>query len=107
MAPDAGRAGVGIAQAVAWVVPRAAGDAELLQQACTNLVANAIQAMPKGGTVTLSTGRGPDGAVEVRVNDEGVGIPPEDLDRNFRRYCTAKAQGSGTRLPMGYRSIHM
>ena len=107
MAPEAGRTGVRIVQDVASDLPPVAGDAELLQQACTNLVANAIQAMPKGGTVTLSTGRGPDGAVEVRVNDEGVGIPPEDLDRIFRLYYTTKAQGSGIGLSMVYRIIQM
>ncbi|PYN10420.1 MAG: PAS domain-containing sensor histidine kinase, partial [Candidatus Rokuibacteriota bacterium] len=88
-------------------LPPVAGDAELLQQALTNLVTNAIQAMPKGGTVTLGARIGPDGAVEIRVADEGVGIPAQDLERIFRLYYTTKPQGSGIGLSMVYRIVQM
>lgn len=107
MAPEAGQAGARIRLELAPELPPVAGDVELLQQACTNLVTNAIQAMPKGGTVTLASRRGPDGAVEVRVSDEGVGIPPEDLDRVFRLYYTTKPSGSGIGLSLVYRIMQM
>ena len=68
---------------------------------------NAIQAMPNGGTVTLAGRRGPDGAVELRVADEGVGIQPNDLERIFRLYYTTKTQGSGIGLSMVYRIVQM
>jgi len=107
MAPEAGRAGVRIAQDVAPDLPPVAGDAELLQQALTNLVTNAIQAMPKGGIVTLGARMGPDGSVEIRVADEGVGIPAQDLEKIFRLYYTTKSQGSGIGLSMVYRTVQM
>jgi signal transduction histidine kinase len=107
MTPEAARAGARIAEDVAPELPPAAGDAELLQQVLTNLVTNAIQAMPKGGTVTLGARRGPDGAVELRVADEGVGIAAPDLEKIFRLYYTTKAQGSGIGLSMVYRIVQM
>ncbi len=58
MVPEAARAGARITEDVAPELPPVAGDRELLQQALTNLVTNAIQAMPKGGTVTLGRASG-------------------------------------------------
>jgi signal transduction histidine kinase len=107
MTPEAGRSGTRVALDVTPDLPPVEGDVELLQQACTNLVSNAIQAMPQGGTVTLGARRGPDGSIEVRIGDEGVGIPPEDIDRIFRLYYTTKPQGSGIGLSMVYRIVQM
>jgi signal transduction histidine kinase/HAMP domain-containing protein len=107
MAPEAARAGARIADDVVPDLPPVAGDVELLRQALTNLVTNAVQAMPKGGTVTLGARLGPDGAVELRVADEGVGIPAQDLEKVFRLYYTTKAQGSGIGLSMVYRIVQM
>jgi signal transduction histidine kinase/HAMP domain-containing protein len=107
MAHEASSAGARVALHVAPALPPVAGDQELLQQAFTNLVANALQAMPNGGTVTLGARRGRDGSVELRVSDEGVGIAPEDVDRIFRLYYTTKPEGSGIGLSMVYRIVQM
>ena len=107
MAPEASRAGARIADDVVPELPPVAGDAELLRQALTNLVTNAVQAMPKGGTVTLGARLGADGSVELRVADEGVGIPAQDLEKVFRLYYTTKAQGSGIGLSMVYRIVQL
>jgi len=107
MTPEAARAGARIVEDVAPELPPVAGDRELLQQALTNLVTNAIQAMPKGGTVTLGARLGPDGSVEIRIADEGVGIPAQDLEKIFRLYFTTKSQGSGIGLSMVYRIVQM
>lgn len=107
MAPEAGRTSARIDEDVAPDLPPVAGDRELLQQALTNLVTNAIQAMPKGGTVTLGARLGPDGAVEIRIADEGMGIAAQDLEKIFRLYFTTKAQGSGIGLSMVYRIVQM
>ena len=107
MAPEAARAGVRIAEDVVPDLPPVSGDAELLQQVFTNLVTNAIQAMPKGGTVTLAARRGPDGSIEIRIADEGVGIQAQDLEKIFRLYYTTKPQGSGIGLSMVYRIVQM
>jgi len=88
-------------------LPPIQADAGLIAQACTNLVTNAIQAMPTGGTLTLSTRRAAHGGVELRVTDQGVGIPPEDLDRIFRLYYTTKPDGSGIGLALVYRIVQM
>src|SRR5439155_4427389 len=68
MEPEAARAGTKIVLDIVADLPAVSGDAELLQQACTNLVTNAIQAMPDGGEVTLAARRGPQGTIEVRVS---------------------------------------
>ena len=108
MAPEAAaQAGTRIALDLTPDLPPVAGDVELLQQACTNLVTNAIQAMPHGGTVTLASRRGPEGAVEVCVSDQGVGISREDLDKIFRLYYTTKPSGSGIGLSLVYRIMQM
>jgi signal transduction histidine kinase len=107
MTPEAARTGARIALDVAPELPPVSGDVGLLQQACTNLVTNAIQAMPDGGAVTLAAGRGTDGAIEIRVSDEGIGIAAENLERIFRLYYTTKPKGSGIGLSMVYRIAQM
>ncbi len=72
-------------------------DADRMLQALLNLFLNAIQAMPKGGTLTVSAQRTRD-RLELRVTDTGTGIPAEDLDRIFDPYFTTKNQGTGLGL---------
>jgi signal transduction histidine kinase len=73
------------------------GDRALLRQALTNLVANAEQAMPGGGHITLAAQR-VEAGVEISVTDEGVGIPEELQTRVFDLYFTTKEDGSGIGL---------
>ena len=60
-------------------------EPRLLEQALTNLIDNAIKYNKDGGWVTLSASRA-DGAARIRVEDTGIGIPKEDLDRIFERF---------------------
>jgi signal transduction histidine kinase len=83
------------------------GDAAMLRQAFLNLAINACQAMPDGGTLRLSCGPAARGRVEVRVEDTGVGIPPEHLGRIFDLYFTTKDHGTGIGLSMVYRIVQM
>lgn len=106
-APEAAQTRTQITLDLAPDLPSAMGDAELLRQACANLLTNALQAMPRGGTVTLATRLLAEEAVEVRVIDQGVGIPPEDLDKIFRLYYTTKPDGSGIGLSLVYRIVQM
>jgi len=79
-----------------------AGDAAELREALINLILNAVDAMPGGGTLTLST-RDLDGHVEVRVGDTGLGIPPEVREKIFDPFFTTKGpQGTGLGLSMTY-----
>jgi signal transduction histidine kinase len=63
--------------------------------------------MAPGGTLTLATRRAPAGGVEIRVVDQGVGIPPEDLDKIFRLHYTTKPGGSGIGLSLVFRIVQM
>ena len=72
-----------------------------LQHAAANLIKNAFDAMPRGGTLTIATRRVQDD-IEIEVADTGCGIPPELLDKVFEPFFTTKAihQGSGLGLTM-------
>lgn len=105
--PEAARAGVEIVLDPGRGLPRVTADAELIAQASANLVSNAIQAMPGGGTLVIASRRAAPGGVEIRMADQGVGIPPENLEKIFRLYYTTKAGGSGIGLAMVYRIVQM
>jgi C4-dicarboxylate-specific signal transduction histidine kinase len=69
-----------------------------LQQVLVNLLVNAVDAMPDGGTLTLSTEDTPDGGVALHVADSGPGLPPELLSQLFRPFVTRKKDGTGLGL---------
>jgi signal transduction histidine kinase len=83
------------------------GDAGMLRQAFLNLALNACQAMPTGGTLRLSCAPASRGRVEIRFEDSGVGIPPEDLPKIFDLYFTTKDHGTGVGLSMVYRIVQL
>jgi nitrogen fixation/metabolism regulation signal transduction histidine kinase len=74
-----------------------AADPELLHRALSNLVLNAMDAMPNGGTLTLRTRRD-DGKVAVEVCDTGSGLTREECGRIFTPYYTSKQHGTGLGL---------
>ncbi|PYX73770.1 MAG: hypothetical protein DMG78_07980 [Acidobacteria bacterium] len=74
-----------------------AADPELLHRALSNLVLNAMDAMPNGGTLTLRTRRD-DGKVAVEVCDTGSGLTREECERIFTPYYTSKQHGTGLGL---------
>ncbi|MGQ9696924.1 MAG: [Fe-Fe] hydrogenase large subunit C-terminal domain-containing protein [Armatimonadota bacterium] len=80
-------------------LPDIQADASQLKQVFVNLMVNAAEAMPRGGTLTLSTRAGSDGgSVVVSVSDTGCGIPKENLDKLFTPFFTTKQIGKGTGL---------
>jgi signal transduction histidine kinase len=89
------------------------GDRGLLAQALLNLIVNAKEAMPEGGTVTVRAQLAPFSAmngqihkaIEIRVSDEGVGISPENRERIFDPFFTTKAQGTGLGLAFTHKII--
>jgi len=81
-------------------LPTVCGSAGRLKQALLNLLVNAQQAMPDGGSIILAAGQGPDGRVCVSVQDTGCGIPPELHSRVFRAFFTTKSDGTGLGLPI-------
>jgi signal transduction histidine kinase len=82
-------------------LPVPLADPHQLEQVFLNVLMNAVEAMPEGGTLTISAGvRRREGGpfVEVRVADTGVGIPAEHLPRIFDPFFTTKEVGRGTGL---------
>jgi signal transduction histidine kinase len=79
-------------------------DAEQLKQVLLNLVMNAIQAMPRGGSVTLAAERNETG-VAIDVCDQGEGIREDNLDRVFDPFFTTKENGSGLGLSIAHQII--
>jgi signal transduction histidine kinase len=72
-------------------------DPELLHRALSNLVLNAMDAMPDGGTLTLSA-KPLAVHIEIRVSDTGAGLTPEECERLFTPYYTTKQHGTGLGL---------
>jgi two-component system, NtrC family, sensor kinase len=84
-------------------VPAIQADFGQLRQAVMNVLLNACEAMPRGGTLTVSTRRATDGSMlEVEVRDTGVGIAPEHLSRIFDPFFTTKEKGTGLGLSVVY-----
>ena len=69
-----------------------------LQQVFMNLIINAHHAMPEGGQLSVRTGSVPQKRVFIEIEDTGVGIPPEHLNRIFDPFFTTKEEGKGTGL---------
>ncbi len=78
-------------------LPEIDGDAELLHRAFQNVVLNAVDAMPAGGTLTLRTSD-LDGKIRVEIADTGNGLTSEESARLFTPYYTTKPQGTGLGL---------
>ena len=72
-------------------------DFQQLRQVLVNLIKNAAEAMPAGGTITLSVQRRPPN-LEIKVADTGEGMPPDVVENIFTPYFTTKAKGSGLGL---------
>jgi len=87
-------------------LPEVNADPAMLRQALLNLALNGCQAMPDGGTLRVTchaTGR----RVQIDVEDTGVGIAPENLQKIFDLYFTTKEKGSGIGLSMVYRIVQL
>jgi len=93
------RNGIVLEKRLAPELPPVWGNAARLQHVFTNLLINAQQATPSGGTVRVITERAdePKG-VWVHVEDTGEGIPPEALEQIFEPFYTRKEQGTGLGL---------
>lgn len=78
--------------------PTVRADPTQLRRAVLNLLRNAVQATPAGGTVTLTARRAEGGRVELRVADTGRGIPAEARDKIFTPFYTTKEKGTGLGL---------
>ena len=80
-------------------LPLMRGDAGQIEQLLLALIMNAIEAMPHEGILGITTRVGDDGeSLVIRVEDDGIGIPPDLLPRLFEPFTTTKEEGKGTGL---------
>lgn len=84
---------------------RVCGDAGQLKQVFLNLLINSLQSMPEGGRIAVAvtpwspqTGRAETPWIQVRIEDTGPGIPPEQLRKAFDPFYTTKRDGTGLGL---------
>lgn len=89
------------------------GDVELMKQVCLNIILNAIQSMPGGGELCISTVQramthvGRPALVEIRISDSGVGIEPGNVFRIFDPFFTTKERGTGLGLSIVHSIVEM
>lgn len=79
-------------------------DSQKMKQVFWNLGINAIDAMPEGGELTIST-RSADTYIEIKFKDTGAGIEEKDIRKIFYPFFTTKEQGTGLGLAIAYRII--
>ncbi len=82
-------------------LPRITAVADQLTQVCLNLIINAVEAMPEGGTLTIGSVQR-DGWIAIEVQDTGAGLTPDEAARIFEPFYTTKASGTGLGLAVSY-----
>ena len=89
---------------VAEDLPTIKLDADRIKQVFLNLLKNALDAMPEGGTLDIVLDA-KDDVLQLRISDTGVGIPADKLPLIFEPYVTSKGQGTGLGLAISYNII--
>jgi PAS domain S-box-containing protein len=102
--PEFDNRAISVKEKLARQLPYAPIDSVQLQQALVNLAKNAMQAMTKGGTLTVATGESSEG-VWVSLTDTGCGIDNEQLKRIFEPFYTTKKKGTGLGLMIVQRVV--
>ena len=79
-------------------------DPDKLKQVFINIITNGLQAMNDEGSLSITTEKS-SGFIEVRISDEGIGIPEQNLQQIFEPFYTTKDNGSGLGLSISYKII--
>jgi signal transduction histidine kinase len=93
-----GHQAVAVQQRLAPRLPMVNVDRGQIEQACLNLILNAAEAMPGGGTLTIATGLRDGASVVLSFADTGVGISPKRQAGLFQPFLTTKLEGTGLGL---------
>jgi nitrogen fixation/metabolism regulation signal transduction histidine kinase len=80
-------------------------DRMLIGRALTNIIENALHAMPGGGALTIDAALAPSKRVQLRISDTGVGMDAEAIARIFEPYFSTKAIGTGLGLTIAKRNV--
>ncbi len=80
-------------------------DRMLVGRALTNVIENALHAMPNGGTLTVDAALAPNQMVQLRVTDTGMGMDAEAIAKIFEPYFSTKAIGTGLGLTIAKRNV--
>ena len=102
--PEIENRGLTIEDKLARQLPNVPLDPAQIKQVLVNLLKNAMQAMSKGGVLTVQSGSGADG-VWISIADTGCGIPQDQLNRIFEPFFTTKKKGSGLGLMIVQRIV--
>lgn len=93
-------------------IPPISGDMEQLRQCFLNLLTNAIEAIPRGGTISISTDfesedrrKGNTGSVLIEISDTGIGIPKDSIRKIFDPFFTTKEKGVGLGLSIVHKIV--
>lgn len=86
MVLEAGNNGLELTLNIQGKMPDMNGDRERLEQVVINILSNAVKYTPSGGHIALSAARRDEGHVMIRVKDDGMGIPKDDIPRLFERF---------------------
>ncbi len=86
-------------------LPEVTADPQQLRQVFMNLLLNANEAMPDGGTVTVRTFLDPSGSIQISIADTGPGIREDFLDKVFQPFFTTKPKGTGLGLAISKQLI--
>jgi two-component system, NtrC family, sensor histidine kinase HydH len=101
---DAQSSGVSVILDTDTEIPDVFIDPDRFKQVLLNLLLNAVQAMPGGGELRVSSAW-VEGEVEITIRDSGVGIDPENLGRVFDPYYTTKNNGTGLGLALSLKIV--
>jgi two-component system sensor histidine kinase AtoS len=104
-ATTSSRQGVEFISHLSADLPQLEADSAQLQQVILNIFLNAIEAMPEGGIIAVSTGCPGEGKVKINIQDSGKGIPKEVLAGIFQPFVTTKSKGTGLGLAICKRII--
>jgi two-component system, NtrC family, sensor histidine kinase HydH len=85
-------------------LPPIEADAEQIEQVLLNLILNALQTMPDGGTLTIRTNQTPDSVI-IEIGDTGGGIAANDIGRIFDPFFTTKDKGTGLGLSIAHKIV--
>jgi len=107
------KAGVNYDVTMVDVLPRVRADSTRLRQILINLLGNAVKFTPSGGNVSLSAEVTPDGGLQFRIADTGIGIPKDKMDVAMAPFgqvdsrLTRKYEGTGLGLPLTKRLVEL